>query len=147
MAVVYRLGKAQHATDLSGEGARRAGGRWNERLTPALYTGGSVALALLECRVHVGDPEDLPDDYTVTVIEVSDASGGLPTVEELPPNRAEAQSIGTALLDDDAVLGFWVPSVIVPTERNLVLNPRARGYERLVRVRQTYVLPVDPRLR
>ncbi len=147
MVTVYRLGKAQYATDLSGEGARRAGGRWNGRLTPALYTASSVALALLECLVHVGEPADLPEDYTVTLIEVNDASAKLLSVDDLPRTLAEAQVLGNAMLLEKSVLGFWVPSVVVPAERNLVLNPKAIGYDQGVRVRETYTLPVDRRLK
>ena len=147
MTTVYRLGKAQYADDPSGEGARRVGGRWNERLTPALYTAGSVSLALLECLVHVGELAGLPDDYTVTVIEVDDASAKLATVAALPPTLQEAQVMGQELLQDLDIVGFWVPSVVVPTERNLVLNPRARDYSATVLVRETYLLPVDRRLR
>ncbi len=147
MTTVYRLGKAQYADDLSGEGARRVGGRWNERLTPALYTASAVSLALLECLVHVGEPADLPDDYTVTVIEVDDASAKLFRVAALPPTLQEAQVMGQEFLQDLDIVGFWVPSVVVPTERNLVLNHRARDYSATVLVRETYLLPVDRRLR
>lgn len=41
------------ADDLSGEGAKITGGRWNEVGVPMLYTSGSRALASLETIVHL----------------------------------------------------------------------------------------------
>ena len=46
--LLYRISKSKYAKDLSGEGARRAGGRWNFKGTPVVYTADSTALATLE---------------------------------------------------------------------------------------------------
>lgn len=144
MLNVYRLSAARWAGDLSGEGARFFGGRWNERGTPALYAAHAVSLAMLEILVHVGDIADLPTDYTVTVVEIA---GEIELAfDSLPPTKEEAQQLGQALLLDLNVLGFWVPSAIVPTERNLVLNPRCTTFAERVKVKEMYVFPVDPRL-
>ena len=143
MVVVCRATPAAFAGDLSGEGARLYGGRWNERGVPALYTAGSVALALLENLVHVGDKADFPVSYTITEIEVD---GELRTMAEVPPERAISQQLGTELFGDPECLGFWTPSVVVAHERNLVLNPRCRDFAQRVLVRRTFLQPVDPRL-
>ena len=143
MIVVYRATPALFAGDLSGEGARLYGGRWNERGVPALYTASSVALALLENLVHIGDKADFPVSYTITEIEVD---GELQTMAEVPPERATSQRLGTGLLADPTCLGFWTPSVVVAHERNLVLNPRCRDFAQRVLVRQTFLQPVDQRL-
>lgn len=144
--VCYRLSNARYAGDLTSEGARLFGGRWNERGTRALYTASTVSLALLEMLVHVDSREELPDDYTVTVIEVDTSSGRIAEVDDLPPTRQAAQEIGHSLLLDAEILGFWVPSVVVRTERNLILNPAATSFREAVNVREMYVLPVDQRL-
>ena len=66
--------------------------------------------------------------------------------DAVPPTRQAAQRSGQGLLSVADVLGFWVPSAVVPTEPNLVLNPRCEHFAQLVSVRETYVLPVDRRL-
>ncbi len=45
--LVYRVGKTRFAKDLTGEGARLNGGRWNNIGTPCIYTAESRALAIL----------------------------------------------------------------------------------------------------
>jgi Uncharacterized conserved protein len=147
MLTYFRIAKTSFASDLSGEGARRVGGRWNERLVPALYTASSVSLALLEILVHVGDAYDLPEDLSVSVIEVNDASAKLETVYSLPATLEEAQQIGTAALKDLTILGLFVPSVVIPTEQNLVLNPRAERFAEWVRIADIYPFKLDRRLR
>ena len=145
--LLYRLSNARRAGDLSGEGARRAGGRWNQRFTPALYTASTVSLGLLEVLVHLEDLRLVPGAYSVTVIKVNDPGGRLQTVDVLPTTMQDAQELGTALLSDPEVLGYWVPSVIVPRERNLVLNPAARAFQDHVHVEEVFELAVDERLR
>lgn len=135
----------RRAGDLSGEGARRAGGRWNERGIRALYAGSSTSLALLEILAHVEDRRDLPEAYAVTVIEV--ANPPTERIPLLPGDRRACQTVGSDMLRGGEILGFWVPSVIVPREWNLVLNPGHRAFEREVTVAETYALPVDLRLR
>ena len=67
--IVYRLSKKEYINDLSGYGAERNGGRWNEKGRPALYTASSCALAVLEVAVHV--PFGImPVDYYMATIEV-----------------------------------------------------------------------------
>lgn len=141
---VYRLSTPAYGGDLSGQGSRLYGGRWNERGTPALYTATSVSLALLEVLVHVGDYADLPKEYTVTKIEVLREIET--TIPDLPITKEASQKIGQKLLQDPTCLGFWVPSVVVPSERNLVLNPSCAEYRDLVNVKETFVQVVDGRL-
>lgn len=142
--LVYRLSTPVYGGDLSGQGSKLYGGRWNERGTPAVYTATSVSLALLEVIVHVGDYADLPAQYTVTVIEVlGDIQTYIPTV---PITREASQKIGQKLLLDTTCLGFWVPSVVVPSERNLILNPACTDFSTHVRVKETFMQLMDERL-
>lgn len=76
---LYRLAKTHRANDLSGEGAKRAGGRWNPPGTPVLYMAESGALAILEVLqyAHVQDMRNFsmlvleaPDDASIQQIEL-----------------------------------------------------------------------------
>jgi RES domain-containing protein len=71
--LVYRVGKTKYANDLSGEGARLYGGRWNHKLTPCIYTSQSRALALLEYSANV-NIEDLGFSLSITTIEIPNKS-------------------------------------------------------------------------
>jgi RES domain-containing protein len=56
-----RLWRISNYADLSGEGGRRAEGRWHERGRPVVYLAEHAALALLETMVHLEiEYEDLP---------------------------------------------------------------------------------------
>ena len=61
---VYRIAKGKYAQDLSGEGARLYGGRWNRRGTSVLYTAGNSSLAMLEKLVHI-PPYVFPKDLKI----------------------------------------------------------------------------------
>lgn len=67
--ILWRLCRAPFA-DLSGEGARQYGGRWNSPGLAAVYLAEHPALALLEVRVHLDIPAALlPPDYVMLAIE------------------------------------------------------------------------------
>jgi hypothetical protein len=68
---VWRLCKIKHIA-FDGEGARRAGGRWNRRGTPVVYTSQSLSLAALELLVHC-EIALAPEDLVAVPAEVPDA--------------------------------------------------------------------------
>ena len=71
--MVWRLDAAEHAAAWdSGEGAYRAGGRWNSRGVRAVYCSVDPAAAILEIAVHKGFValDTVPHILTaVTIIE------------------------------------------------------------------------------
>lgn len=125
----YRIVKRKHAaTAWTGYGAQTYGGRWNSTGRRAVYCAGSIALAMLEMLVHLNASELLAA-YRLFEIEVADAellrldSAELTDIWRTDPAPPETQRIGDAWLDAGASVGLLVPSVIVPDESNLVLNP------------------------
>jgi RES domain-containing protein len=126
---LWRLGPARHPA-LDGEGARRASGRWNPRGVPMVYTSAHLSLAVLEKLVHVDFdtfPADVvsyeievPDDLPVRALELA----ALPRGWDAMPAPESTQAIGRAWVEDAASPGILsVPSVVVPRERNFLLNP------------------------
>jgi RES domain-containing protein len=127
-----RLWRVSNYADLSGEGGRRAEGRWHERGRPVVYLAEHPALALLEVLVHLEvDPEDIPAGYQLLTAEVPDRM----SVEQLGDDRlaAVAANWRRAPAETRKLTGSWfaerrtallrVPSAIVPAAYNYLLNP------------------------
>jgi len=127
--VVYRIGRTRFSKDLSGEGARLNGGRWNHILTPCVYTSESRALAVLEYTVNV-NIDDIPRSLSITTIEIPDAGIRKLTVGDLPvgwresPAPSSTKDFGTILLNLMEALLIKIPSTVIPQEFNYILNPR-----------------------
>ncbi len=125
----WRVAKAKRATDLSGRGAAIEGGRWNDMDIPAVYMGLSPAICALETFVHTSARPTLP--LKITCFELPDDANLYLEVEpqtlpigwaSLPADRA-SMAFGTKWLKSASQLGLIVPSVVLPLEHNIVLNP------------------------
>jgi len=127
MAAFYRIVQLQWSFDaMSGEGARRYGGRWNPPGMPAVYLAESRALAALEIMVHV-PRHMLQIDWRVVRVDVPDE-----WIEEArtPPDgwrkhpvSDAARSIGASWLVACKAVALRLPSVIIPQEHTLLVNP------------------------
>jgi RES domain-containing protein len=129
---VYRLAKAKYIRDLTGMGARIAGGRWNEKGAAVLYTSESRALATVEYLVHV-PIAIIPKNLRMATLEVPDAaSAATISVRDLPPNwdhyppPPQLAKIGTGWIARNSHLLLYVPSAVVPGEHNVLINPAHR---------------------
>ena len=123
----FRVTRRPYA-DLSGEGARLVGGRWNSPGRAALYLAESPALAVLEVLVHLDLGAHLiPVDCVILAVDLSvlgDVSDWVEDGPSLPPSDAECRAIGDAFLDSGRALALRVPSILVPRASNFVINPR-----------------------
>ncbi len=116
--LAWRLCRAPFA-DLTGEGARRYGGRWNEPGRPIVYAASNAALAVLEVRVHLDlTPDLLPDDYLLLTIDLHDLA-----TEEAANIPADPAAFGDAWLRERRTPVLRVPSLIVPESSNILVNP------------------------
>ena len=129
MISAWRLVKAayvSHAFD--GEGARLYGGRWNSPGRPAVYTAGSLALAVLEILVHIKSRQEL-NQYIKIALTFDESLVTPVQPEDLPSNwqqgrtPTETQTLGDRWLDQDVSPILRVPSVIIHEEWNYMLNP------------------------
>lgn len=126
----------RYASDeLSGHGALIQGGRWNDKGTPAVYTSASIALACLETLVHLA-ASGLPLNRYLVRVDVDDAvwaarqtlspsSLDEPPVgwDAIPYGRVSVEA-GQKWLTGGASALLAVPSVVVPEEVNVLINPR-----------------------
>lgn len=147
---VWRLCKRRH-TAFDGEGARLAGGRWNRPGTAVVYTSETLSLAALELLAH-GDPALLPADLVAIVAELPEGiaperveAGSLPKNWRLYPAPEEIGHIGTDWARRLSSVALSVPSVLVPRERNVLLNPAHADF-RSIRVGKPEPFSFDPRL-
>lgn len=101
---------------------------------PCIYTAESKALCALEYAVNVSQ-EDIPDELSFTTFSLPE--DGLATFQEseLPPDwmatpsPLSTQEWGTKHLQKHLVLG--IPSVIIPSEFNFILNPLHPDFEKV----------------
>jgi RES domain-containing protein len=135
--------------DLSGEGGLRAPGRWHDRGAPIVYLAESPAGALLEACVHTS-ANDVPPSYTLLALNAEEPVS-LETLDitTLRPDWIDhleaTRKIGSAWLRSFRSALLRVPSAIVPSTFNVLLNPLHRDAVR-VRIESTYEYPFDPRL-
>jgi len=126
---VWRVCKRRHAA-FDGEGARLAGGRWNYPGTAIVYTSATLSLAVLELLVHVGQDQmpsglvavaaDIPDTLDRVVIE----PGLVPAHHwRRYPALLGLCRLGTSWALDMKSAVLAVPSTVIPTERNYLINP------------------------
>ena len=142
--IAYRLCKAVHSA-LDGEGARLWGGRWNSAGRPMGYAAASPSLALLEVLVHLDLPAELlPDDLRLLTIDIPD-DVAMHLLDPSPTEDDDCRAAGDAFLDAGNALTLLVTSVIVPQERNVLLNVRHTDMTR-VTVQERAPFQLDPRL-
>ena len=127
---VWRIAKRRYAPAVfSGDGGLRAAMRWNYKGHRIVYTSQSLSLATLELWVHtppiqplttyVSVTATIPDDLQITVFDPET----LPPDWQEDPAPSSLRELGTDWLVSRASAVARVPSAIVPTEYNYLLNP------------------------
>jgi RES domain-containing protein len=135
---VYRIVKKKRLnTILSGYGASLSGGRWNSEGTEVVYTSKSVSLAIMENFVHLGVLVNNKLQYSIATINIPDNLIDVLKVEQLPsdwktnpPPESTAQ-IGDAWIQNNSSLALVVPSVVVPIEENVLINPLHKDFSKI----------------
>ena len=149
--IVFRLCKEKFKSDLSGSGAEKAGGRWNSKGNPVLYTSESRSLCTAEIAVHTplnSIPLDyylvtleIPTDIAITELRITDLPGDWKTI----PHSNSTQLIGDKFLSDREYAVLKVPSVVVQGDSNYLLNPQHPLFEK-IKIINTELFAFDDRL-
>lgn len=149
--IVFRLSKKDYCADLSGKGAEKAGGRWNSKGSPMVYTSESRALCTTEIAVH-SPLGNIPADYYLVTIEIPDSASilelkptDLPKDWKAIPHSNSTQLIGDKFLADGRFLVLKVPSVVVQGDFNYLLNPSHKLMSK-VKITKTELFEFDERL-
>jgi RES domain-containing protein len=145
--------EGQEIDPLGGHEALHAAGRWHHRGTRVVYASSSTGLALLEVLVHLDG--DSPDAQTLAAFDIPDDA-----IERVAPETVEAlvrrapsgdpqrgtRDFGAQWAREARSLALLTPSVIVPHDCNVVINPlHPRADE--VRLVGCEVVTLDERLR
>ncbi|RFP10349.1 RES domain-containing protein [Duganella sp. BJB488] len=121
---------AYSANDLTGAGAKISGGRWNSIGTPLIYSAANIALATIETVLHVRSG-GLPFNHFLVRIDVPDTVWAsrlvldpLPGGWDAVPSGMTSRATGDAWAASGSSALLLVPSVCVPDEYNVLINPR-----------------------
>ncbi|MEN3951994.1 RES family NAD+ phosphorylase [Iodidimonas sp. SYSU 1G8] len=111
--------------DLSGEGARRRGGRWHSPGHAVVYLSQEAALPVLEVLVHFDLPPDLlPLDYVLMRVDLARLEAAVEDGPAEPLEVPESRAWGDRWIAEARSPLARVPSVLVPEAANLILNVR-----------------------
>jgi RES domain-containing protein len=134
--IVHRVAAATpdyRPEDLSGMGAAITGGRWNRLGIPMLYCSSHLSLAILETLVHIGAGRSPPRNRYRIEVHIPDGQwavrriaredSAFPADWDAHPASAGSVDHGSRWLAARSELVLVVPSVAVPSEDNVLLNP------------------------
>ncbi len=122
------------ADDLSGAGAAKHPGRWNDSGQAVVYCAPSIAMAVLETAAHINDT-GLPLNRFLVEIKVPERvwaarqiieAASLPLGWQAIPAGRVSTRVGSYWIQSMASALLEVPSAIVPEEPTVIINPKHR---------------------
>ena len=129
MITAWRIVAQEYAESaFTGQSSSRVGGRWNSRGVALVYTSSAASLCALELLVHLPQRRDLRD-YVIFACTFSDHVVDEIERENVPsdwrdyPPPEELQQLGDSWVLSATSAVLRVPSVIIDTEFNYLLNP------------------------
>ncbi len=146
--IVYRIANPIYSHDISGEGAKINGARWNSKGVPMLYTSENISLATLEMLIHTNFT-----DYIISLdllyISIPDTGFSEINISKLKNNWVEdfeySKFIGDEFIKSNQSLVLKIPSAVVYEEHNYLVNPLHPEF-RKVKIIKTKSFSPDKRL-
>ncbi len=127
MMELFRITQARYAADMTGEGSRLYGARWNNIGTACIYTAENRGLSLCEhfCSSSLAAPiphlsiltYSIETEYIFTL-----QLGDLPSNWREIKHPEETRNLGTDLIKSNQYAIIKVPSVIMEEEYNCIIN-------------------------
>ncbi|MCY7410913.1 MAG: RES family NAD+ phosphorylase [Chitinophagales bacterium] len=149
--LLYRIANRRYIDELKGEGARLYGGRWNAAGLPVIYTSSHISLAVLEIIANTS-LFHLPKHMQLLTLEVSNNATNeefkqknLPLDWKEFPSNTSTHLIGDRWLIEKRSLLLKVPSVIITTEHNWLINPLHTEMKK-VKIKKIEDFPIDERV-
>ena len=135
--LIYRFGLKKFMGDLSSQGAKLYGGRWNSVGNSMLYTSYIPSLAMLEFGCNASGITKTIQTSLLTLKLDSKVKIEIITLNDLPANWQQVPSpdslkvIGNNWLKSNKTLALKVPSAIMPLECNLLINSLHKDFFKL----------------
>ena len=145
---VYRICLTKWSKQLAASGFP---GRWNSKGKLVIYTAGNRALACLENIVHRGG-EGLNSSFNILTIDIpKDVHISKLNEDNLDPdwykysNYSYCRNIGDEWIENRKSLVLKVPSAIIPSEYNYLINPLHNDFKK-VTIAKVEDFKFDPRV-
>ncbi len=146
--IVYRFARDIYSHDISGEGSKKWGGRWNSPGLPALYSSCTISLSLLELLVYHTSYEEIKVNRLMQ-IKVPDSSIHSISAASLKTKWQNdidyCRFMGNEFLLNKKFLLLKMPSAIIPDEFNMMLNPLHSAFNK-VSIISSKIFDFDGRL-
>jgi RES domain-containing protein len=147
--IVHRICSSLYNDDLSGNGAKLFGGRWNSIGIPMLYVSEHISLAVLEMLVN-NHFKDFSVELSLLRISIPDVID----VKEIKLNKLKAKwnedasyskFIGNEFIKSKTNLVLKVPSAVVMDEHNFLINPLHTDFKK-IKITEVKEFSTDKRL-
>lgn len=138
--IVHRLCSARYAGSLQSSGAAN---RWNKTQEYVIYTSGTVSLCALELLAHTSGIRPSGSYKMMTIAIRNDAGVQQVSEKKLPDDWNSissyhlTQDIGSAWYELRECLVLQVPSAIISSEYNFVLNTTHPAFAEMVSIVET----------
>lgn len=147
----WRLVLEEHRDQVfEGIGSSKFGGRWNHKGFPAVYTGRSASLTVLEVFVHGALDRLATNQFLIIGFTLGIPRYEQRHVQDLPsdwrqsPPPQSTKDQGTEWLKSGLSPALIVPSAVVPQDASLIINPRHPDLQ--IKNVETKGFVFDPRL-
>ncbi|MDB5232092.1 MAG: hypothetical protein JWN76_2897 [Chitinophagaceae bacterium] len=137
MISLFRFSPAAFNEDISGDGARKFGGRWNSKGYPVVYTSTTISLALVELLIHAISADHIKSNHLLH-IHLPEITAQEIKLSSLKKNWVQdfeyTQFIGDGFLREKSSLLLKIPSAVIPSENNLLINPLHPDFKKIKQV-------------
>lgn len=150
---VFRITRNKHLKDdLTGKGASLFPGRWNLKDVFCIYTSETRALALLEHMANIGREVYMNSFFSIRTIYIPEECILKISLSDLPSNWRErpppvsTREFGSRLIESKESLAYFLPSIVIPQEFNILIDPIHPDIKKL-RIVKDQLLNFDMRLK
>jgi RES domain-containing protein len=138
--IVYRLSHAKYASALSSSGAAN---RWNRAFQFVIYCSENISLCALELLAHTNGIRPA-GEFKIMEIEILNPAGvksidakALPESWHQLHSYSQTQAIGSDWYESKSSLCLKIPSAIIQSEFNYMINTHHPHFLKKVKLKET----------